>query len=340
MRRELIWVVVIGIFFGLIVAFGVWRINSSMNKSNLNFPENTPAAQNPAAEFKITLDTPENGIVATKSPITVSGLTKPLIWVVVSGEKGDYILQSDEKGIFSQDVELTAGINQIKLTAFDPTGSQSVQKVLVVYSSAFQLKTPTISASEIPASGDAAIKEKVAQKVAAVMDQPKAYLGVVTDITSTTIQTKTPESQIEQIAIGEDGITVVNTKGTNNKQVKLTDIAIGDFIVAMGYINGNRVLKAQRILITDPLQDPGLSVSIGKVTKTTSKSLTVANVKNGENSVLTPDRYTVFASFLKGKTNIVKITGISTGDLVIYVTIASGNTSSVRSVFDIGGSES
>ncbi len=311
-----------------------------MNKSSFNFPESTPAAQNPAAEFKITLNTPENGIVTTTSPITVSGLTKPLIWVVVSGEKGDYILQSDEKGIFNQNVELNSGINQIKLTAFDPAGSQSIQKVLVIYSSAFQLKNTNIATPGTSATGDASIREKVAQKVAEAMNQPKAYLGVVTDITNTTIQTKNPESQIEQIAIDGGGITVVNTKGTNNKQVKLTDIAIGDFIVAMGYVNGNRVLHAQRILITDPIQDSGLSVSIGKVAKITSKNLTVADVKSGESGVLTPDKNTVFSAFIKGKTSTIKISGISAGDLVIYVTSTSGSSTSVRSIFDIGGSKS
>jgi hypothetical protein len=340
MRKELIWVIVIGIFFGLIIAFGVWRINSSMNKPKFDFPGTSPTPQAQISEFKITLNSPENDSVVTSSPVIVTGITKSLTWIVVSGEKGDYIVQSDEKGIFSQDVALEAGINQIKIAAFDPTGSQSIQKVLVVYSSAFQLKTTTPPTSENPASGDAAIKERVAQKVASAMDQPKAYLGVVTDITSTTIQIKTPEAQIEQIAIGSDGITVVNTKGTNNKQVKITDIAIGDFIVAMGYPNGNQVLQAQRILITDPIEDPGLTVSIGKVTKVTSKNLTIADVKTGESNVLVPDKSTSFASYIKGKVSTINMVGVNSGDLVIYVTLPSTGQIPVRSIFDIGGSES
>ena len=340
MRREIIWVVVIGISFGLIIAFGVWRINSSLNGSKPANPEATPSSQNPGAEFKITLSTPEDNNVVTASPVTVSGITKPLAWVVISGEKGDYILQSDEKGIFTQDVNLEPGTNQIRLTAFDPTGTQSTQKVLVVYSSAFQLKTVTTSTPAGEASGDAAIREKVAQKVAAAMNQPKAYLGVVTDITSSTIQIKNPESQIEQIAAEDGGITVVNAKGTTSKQVKLTDIAIGDFIVAMGYVNGDKVLRAQRILITDPLKDAGLSVSIGKVTKTTAKALTVADATKGEESIITPSKNTVIMSFLKGKTNSIKIAGVKVDDLIIYVTDQSATSPFIRSIFDIGTSQS
>ncbi|KKS95085.1 MAG: hypothetical protein UV71_C0012G0006 [Microgenomates group bacterium GW2011_GWC1_43_13] len=334
MRRELIWVVVIGITFGLIIAFGVWRVNSSLEGPKSDGPTPTPDSQNSEVEFKITLSAPENNDVVTVSPVTVSGITKPLTWIVASGEAEDYILQSDDKGIFTQDVALEPGINRIGIAAFDPAGSQSVQKVLVVYSSVFQLKTAT-SPLQDAASGSSAIREKVAQKVAAAMDQPKAYLGVVTDITSSTIQIKNPESQIEQIAIGTDGISVVNAKGTTSKAVKLSDIAIGDFIVAMGYVNGDGVLKAQRILITDPLEDSGLKAFIGKVVKTTVKTITVTDAAKGEESIITPGKNTVIKTFAGGKTVSVKMASIETDDLIIYVMDTSGTSPFVRSIFGI-----
>lgn len=335
MRKELIWVVIIGIFFGLAIAFGVWRINSTITKTNPDFPGTIPSSQNPGNELKITLNSPENNNVVRTSPVTVSGITRPLTWTVVSGEMGDYILQSDENGLFAQDVELTPGINRIILTAFDTGGSQSVQKVIVVYSSAFQPVTVVPTTSSDNATGDAAIREKVAQKVAAAMSQPKAYLGLVTDITSTTIQTKTPESQIEQIAIGDEKISVINTKGTNNKAVKLTDIAIGDFIVAMGYVNGNQVLQAQRILITDPLENSGLVVSIGKVSNVSKNSFTVSDIKSGENSLISPTKNTSLLSFANGKTTTIKIASIKTEGMVIYTTDTSITPPFVRTIFDI-----
>jgi len=334
MRKELIWVAVIGISFGLIIAFGVWRINASLNGSRPGPVQATPAAQNPGEELKVTLSTPENGDVVTVSPVSVSGITKPLAWIVVSGESGDYILQSDENGIFSQNVDLTPGINQIKITALDSNDSQTLQKVLVVYSSAFQLQTASTTPSA--ATGEAAINENVAQKVAAAINRPKAYLGVVTDITNTTIQIKDTESQIQQISVGGGTPTVVDTKATNNKQIKLSDIAIGDFIVAMGYINSNQVLSAQRILVTDPLSNSQLSVSLSKVTAATKKTLTVTVIKSGQSATLTPDKNTTIASFANAKTTNVKITAVSTNDLVIYVTDVSGTPALLRSIFDIG----
>lgn len=331
MRKELIWVAVIGVTIGLVVAFGIYRINSSI-KSRLPSLGSTPIPKENNSEFTITLDKPENGDVLTQGSVNVSGITKPLAWITVSGEAGDYIIQSDEKGIFGQDVSLTGGVNQIKLTAFDPEGSESTEKVLVVYSSSFQERA---AASPAPsdATGESAIRDKVAQKVAEALNKPKAYLGVVTDIADSTIQIKSLESEIKQISTGEDGIVVVNSKGTANKIVKLTDIAIGDFIVAMGYINSNSVLMAQRILITDPVTEPKVSAIFAKVTDITKKNLSTSGVKNQQNSVVSSDSKTAFISFLGGKTAKSKLADISQGDLIVYVSVTGDNSSAVRSVF-------
>jgi hypothetical protein len=111
MRKELVWAGIIGILFGLVIGFGSWRVRSSLKpKINLN-PTPTPQS---LGQIKITLDKPENGDVITTSTVTVTGITKPLSWLVFSGEKGDYILQSNEGGLFSQNIDLVSGVNQIK----------------------------------------------------------------------------------------------------------------------------------------------------------------------------------------------------------------------------------
>ena len=336
MQKELVWAGVIGIVFGLVIAFGAWRINSSIYKSPKSIVQETPAPDNQTSEFKITLNKPSDNDVVTLTPITVEGITKPLTWIVVSGEKGDYIIQSDEKGIFSQDTELEAGINQIKITAFDPKGLTSVQKVLVVFSSAFQTNTPVTTTNDSSTSSD--ITKKVAEKVAAALNQPKAYIGVVTDISDGTIQIKTPESQIEQVSITGSSVSVINNKGTNNKAVKLADIAIGDFIVAMGYVNGNQVLKSQRILIIDPITDNGIIAVFGKVSALTKKNVTIADVKTGQSSIVTPTTTTSIKTYIPGKIKASTFAAIKENDLVISVTDSSGTTPLVRTIFNLGQS--
>lgn len=339
MRKEILWAAIIGISFGLIVAFGIYRVNSSTKRIAV---ENKPTPKPPVVlEFKITLNKPENEDVVTESPLTVSGITKPLSWITFSGEEEDYIVQSDNQGVFSQDVELIPGVNQIKLTAFDANGNQSVQKVLIVYSSSFQTnKTSDTLPQVTTASETSSIKQKVQEKVAEAMNKPKAYLGTVTDITDTTIQIKTLTSEIRQISVNSDDVTVVRSTTSTNKTVKLTDIAIGDFIVAMGYINTNSVLSAQRILITNPVQEPKVDTNFVKITKVSNKTVDSTDLKDGTEKTFIVGAKTGIVLYENSKTVAYKLSALSPNDLILYVTQSNEDTIVTRKVFVIKGKES
>ncbi|HKB88602.1 MAG TPA: hypothetical protein VKC53_03035 [Patescibacteria group bacterium] len=322
MRKEVLWAIVGGIILGLIVAFGVYRINSRISGNLNHLPRPTPTPKSNLSEFKIVLDKPEENDVVTEDVITVSGITKPLSWITFSSENSDYIIQSDTKGVFSQEVDLVPGVNQIKVTAFEKNGIKSTTQVLVVYSSSFQKRTsPTALPNNSTGSATNDIRQKVAQDVINTLSKPKAYIGTVTDITDATVQIKTMANEIRQISINSDSTTVVNSTGTTAKTVKTTDVAIGDFIVAMGYVDGNSVLAAQRILITDPVTSPKIEVSQGKLVDIPKKQIS----KN-----------TDILIFKDGKTTTAKLTDIGTDDLIIYVTsMDDKDVPSVRSIFRI-----
>ncbi len=319
MRRELIWAGIIGITFGLVIAFGVWRINSSLKSKPAETTTTPPPVQN--QEFKIALNKPENDDVVTEDSVTVSGITKSLAWMTISGEEGDYIIQSEQSGVFEQEVDLIPGVNQIKITAFDPDGNKSTEKVLVVFSSSFEEKSVPSPTPDGEATGESDIKQKVAQKVAEALNKPKAYIGVVTDISDSTIQIKTNKilpgqtGEIKQIATGSEEIAVVKTTQGANKAVKLTDIAIGDFIVAMGYINGNSVLVAQRILITDPVTEPKINAFMGK------------------GADVIASKGTLVFLFEEGKVTKSKAANIEDENKVFYVTQEEDEKTSTRSIF-------
>lgn len=336
MRKELVWAGVFGIVFGLVIGFGTWRVRSSLKPKSVIQPSPTPQS---IGQFKITLDKPADNDVVIASPVQVTGLTRPLTWLTFSGETGDYIIQSDERGIFAQEVELDPGVNQIKITSFDDRGNQASQKVLVVYSSSFQPKTE-ISNEKDSASDDAETLKAVAEKIAQALNQPKAYIGTVTDIADSTIQIKTTDSQIEQIAIGGDDISVVNTKGTSNKIIKLNDIAIGDFIVAMGYINGKQVLIAQRILVTDPVISPTIDLTIARFTSLTKNTLNATTVKDAQTVNLVPSKNTELSSYLNGKLKTIKTSDINDNDLLVAVIDNTGDPPITRTIFNLGQPQS
>lgn len=324
------WAGVIGIIFGLVIGFGAWRVRYSMKPKGNPTPTATP--QTGVGQFKITLNKPENFDVLTATPVEVTGITKPLTWVVVSSSKGDFLTQSAEDGTFSIDVGLVAGINFIKASSVNIQGSTSTPDIFAVYSASFI----TSNAAVNNATGEADIQNAVAQKLAQAQKPPKAYIGTVTDITDSTIQIKTTDSQIRQIATDKGNVAVVNTKGTNNKAVKITDIAIGDFIVAMGYVDGNEVLDSQRILIADPPTELQIGVSMAKVAKVTVKSVVLSSVSGGDSTTITPDKNTGIRSYSGGTTKTIKLAAIKPSDLIILVTDASGTPSLTRSIFDLG----
>ena len=342
MRKEVLWAVIAGIVLGLIVAFGVWRVNSKISgkkEAGISLATPTPEPQD-IGSSTIVLNKPEENDVVTTDTVAVSGLTKPSAWVILSGEDGDYTAQADTTGGFSQNVDLIPGINQIKVTAFygSPNGENSYSdtQVLVVYSSSFQTKTALSASPAANATGASDIKKKVAQDVVNAMNQPKAYIGTVTDITDSTIQIKTTDSQIDQISISADKTSVTNSTGTTPKAIKTTDIAIGDFIVAMGYVSGNSVLSAQRILVTDAINEPKITATEAKVASVTKKALTVTKISDNSQDTVTPDKNTDIEAVANGASKVVKFSSISTNDTIIYVvTTDTKSVNTVRSIFDL-----
>ncbi len=324
----------IGILFGLVIAFGVWRINSSISKDTPLPPSVSPTPSSPS-EFEVTLNQPQNDDVVISSPETVSGITKPLSWIVVSGESVDYVLQSGNDGTFSQNVDLTPGTNQIQVTTFGPQGNQAQAKVLIVYSSVFQENSAGTPAAASSASGESQINQNVAQRLAQASNHPKTYLGSVTDIADSTIEIKSLDSEIQQISTAGSGIAVIDTRGNLTKSLKLTDIAIGDFIIAMGYVDESHVLSARRILISDSTTEPKVAYSLAKIANITKGSLTVINVSDGSKATLQPDKNTDIEIVNNGKSKNAKLSNLNIGDEIIYVTNTTAGEVIPRSVFDI-----
>lgn len=328
MRKELLWAGVIGIAFGLIVGFGFWRVKTSVVTKTKLFPSPTPQAV--VGMPRIVIAKPSNLDVITTTPLQVTGVTKALNWVIVSTEGGDYLSQSASDGSFSVNADLVSGLNHIQAVSIDNQGNSSSQNILGVYSAAFQATTSTPNA----ATGEAEIAKEVAERLAA--KQPKSYIGTVTDIADSTIQIKSTDSQIQQIATDKLNPTVVNIKGTTNKTVKTSDIAIGDFVIAMGYVDGNEVLDAQRILIANSLDSVKITISIRKVTSVSKKTVTLMTINDSSNSVVTPDKNTTLASYSDGSVKNIPLANFKTGDNVIVVSDTTGTPEVIRSLFNLG----
>ena len=270
MRKEVIWAIICGILFGLILAIGIYRVNKRV-KSQTKTPANiqkTPTTQ--LNEFKIALNKPENNDVLTEELTTIEGITRPLSNIIISTPLKDYFVKTNDKGIFNSEIELDGGVNQIQITAIDPKGAKSQNDLIVVYSSLFE-KIETQDLKQTENATQSALRTKIQAKVNALLDKPKAYIGTVTDITGLAIEIKSSDGQIKQVSVNENA-SVTKTFPTS-KDVKITDIAIGDTIASLGYKDENQVLETQRILIIEPIVKSVFEVTLGTISKVTKTSV-------------------------------------------------------------------
>lgn len=139
MRKEITFAIIAGITLGVALAYGIWKTNSTAHPiqklADIKTSKAKPTSASPK-EFSVTLLKPNEYDVISTDKVTVSGLTKQNIWVVISGENDDYIVKSSATGEFNADIELVTGINQITVSALDNKDIKDAA-VTVVYSSEF-----------------------------------------------------------------------------------------------------------------------------------------------------------------------------------------------------------
>ncbi|MFH1864167.1 MAG: hypothetical protein ABIJ85_04655 [bacterium] len=322
MRKEVIYALIAGAFMGIIIAFGVWLANSAFKPNGNIANEGVPSPTQPP-QFGITIAKPDNLSVITSTPVEISGITVPGSWVVISLGENDYIFKSKGDGTFSQEVALAGGVNQLQVSAVNQKGEVSGSNLTLVYSTEFSKSqdSPEEKASPTPTSQSASegseVRQKVIEKVEKALNNPKAYLGVVTDISTNTLQIKNSSGEIQQMSVQEGSVIV--KVGKESKEVKFTDVAIGDFVVGMGYKNGNGILEVKRILITDPLKEFSTKTVLGRVSAIDKKTIAILPLtQEGEfRAAISTDTY--ISTYKNGKITKTGISNLSKDDLVIIV---------------------
>jgi hypothetical protein len=192
----------------------------------------------------------------TGSPFKVIGITAPNSNVIVSTLENDYYAKSLDDGAFEIETEFSLGISEVKITDLN---SGANKKIIVVFSSEF---------------GELLEEDPEAKTT--------SYVGTITDISAGTIQIKGGNGEILQASTKEDTTYVNMLK--KNVEVKESDLAIGDYIANLGFINGNKVLHSKRILITSPFVENKVEVkeiTIETLSKTKLNDITLPKTWNG-----------------------------------------------------------
>jgi hypothetical protein len=125
------------------------------------------------------------------------------------------------------------------------------------------------------------IRDRVQEKLNSSSKIPSAYIGTVTDKAESTLQIDKfalakqagDSGEIEQVSTADE--TKFVSIGKTSKNIGFADIAIGDFIVAMGYKNGNGVLASKRILVIEPLKASTRKSYFGSILNVTRNTITI-----------------------------------------------------------------
>jgi hypothetical protein len=331
MRKEILVAIFFGSILGLIIAFGIWRVNSSFtppqkNKDERAIPNDQP--QTPKANSGITLVKYQNNDVALDSDISLSGVTMPSSVVAVINGDDDYFIKAGADGSFEQVVSLANGVNEINIYSFGLDKINATQKVTIIYSPEFAKilklsQTPPVTSDPKSASSSSdaqaeSIRIKVEEKINQTLKYPKAYIGTVSDIVNSTFQIKTASGEIFQTLTSNDTTySKSKTPGIAAVDIKKSDIAIGDFVIAMGYVGENSVLDCKRILVTQTQVSNKRYAVFGNISEYTKKIFTVKDVLSGNSlSIDLANKYYVY-NLEGGKTTKIKLVDLSRGDKVL-----------------------
>lgn len=324
MRKEVLFAILAGTFFGLIIAFGIWRLNSTLSPGNNTSTEASPTPQ-PPEEFGITIAKPEENQVLTDSPGTITGITKPRSFVIASSNDEDFITQAGDDGEFAIEVDLVGGVNQILLASIDESGKMATTQISIAHSTELSIEEGEESQEESTESSDV-VRDRVQEKVSEAQNIPLYYMGTVTDIVEEAVQIRSDSGEIKQVSVeGQDAsyVSLVN----DTEQIEFSDVAIGDFIVAMGFVDSNEVLSAQRILVTTPPSEITRQIVFGQIT----------NIGGGQITLNTPDDEVAldFPTAWKGP----DLDELEEGQELIAVGEESGGVFDIRSIFTTEVSE-
>lgn len=136
MRKEVIFAIILGLILGGVIIYGINLANNSVNHvdNNTDTITSPTATVTPSPTLKIT--SPQNHQVLFENTTTLVGKTKPLAYVSLISEENEVIIQADEDGNFSQEIDLVGGDNQINISAANNEGYQEEAVFNLIYTTA------------------------------------------------------------------------------------------------------------------------------------------------------------------------------------------------------------
>lgn len=268
MRKEVILAIILGVFLGGVIIFGISLANKSVTNTTT-----TPSPAQISPEQKLDVATlqltyPEDNDVIFQDTVLLTGKTIANAWVAIIWPEGESIIQANQSGNWEQEIELIGGQNIIEITSTNGAEFQESLQFSLIYTTAninmesIDTPTPTAQDEATPSAastsgGDDQVDENLKQRIQEIVkekltvkkeDTLKGYAGSISQIIGLNLVVNISNNQMLQITT--DANTNIIKEG---KDTKLTSLSIDENIIIIGLLDSKDILSAKRIVAIKPV---------------------------------------------------------------------------------------
>lgn len=255
MRKEQLVAIILGSAIGVGVAFGLWKFSRSgkmpTTKQVNSVSQNTSTHGSPETTNEFAIVTPADFSVIRDGSATITGLANSNAVIVAQADEVSFA-KANSSGEFSLELPLSSGLNKISVFSFEK--GQPAKKLTLTL----------IHSTALPGSADTAYT---------------SLLGTITDVTDDNLQIRGDNGEIKQLAITSDTTFVKIIDDAD--EIEFSDIAIGDYIAALGTLNSN-VMSVSRILVTTAPDESEITSVSGTIETLSSSEFLVKSHETGE----------------------------------------------------------
>lgn len=194
----------------------------------------------------------------------------------------------------------------------------SIMYYIITQSIAYAQTDGTVAGQKKDQQTDStnSVREKVRQTIENLVKKPQAVVGALDQITDSTLQIKGMNGKTLQVAATGD--TKYIKTGKDKKDIKFQELALGNFIVALGYRNGNDILEAKRVLVYEAAPFSKEQVILGKVKEFSKNKMSLIRQVNNENWTINTKGVSVLRkSLTDNKLEKLTTNDIEIGDKII-----------------------
>lgn len=295
MRKEQLIAIFLGSLIGVSAAFGLWRVSrgssrvgSDITQTTQNAP--TDEAGNPSVSNGFNIVSPNNNAVVGGDIVNIQGFANPNSLVVVLADE-TAVTPVTASGEFTAEAALTAGVNKVLVMSIPRGGTPEKQELTLVSTTKIDLSDP--------------------QKTAT------AIFGAVTDITADTLQIRTENGQIQLASMSTE--TTFASTLDNAREIEFSDLAIGDSVAALGFVNDEKIMEAGRVLVIKEPEVSAQEVIVGTVQTLSSRDFVVKTSVEGKEVSIDATGKVSVSRLADGELTTVRLSTAEEGTEIIII---------------------